>query len=227
MYVAPDIAVPPGPLQQYCAVHIEPLPNELTETALYFDESGLALLDGTHALPFRLNGASLPTRGRGAPLLLRACGALGASPSVFDAFLGFGLDALQLAMAGCQVTGVEQNVVAWLMAWELAQRLEIEVDFQLGDGPQILNAGGDGRWDVVYLDPMFPARNKKALPGRAMQQLRALADGPATCLADVIECARGHARQRVVLKRRLRDPNCGVPTFQLKGRTVRFDVYEV
>ena len=97
----------------------------------------------------------------------------------------------------------------------------------LADSTTVL--GGDSVYDVICLDPMFPQRRKKALPGKRMQYLGALleqseleADSDA---ADMVLRARPHARSRVVLKRRLKDPPAGAADWSLKGRSVRYDVF--
>ena len=212
---------------QFCDLQcvLEP-PADMPRHALYLDEAGLALLAPEHARPFRLDESLLPRRQRGPSLLLRACGAIGAAPTVLDPFLGFGIDALQLQQAGCAVTGYERNTMVWLLARDFAQRMGFSPQSHCADAVQQLRATTH-MWDVVYLDPMFPERNKKALPGLPMQHLRALAaqQGEQIDVPTLLQLAMQRARQRVVLKRRLRDPVSGKPHFQLKGQSVRFDVY--
>lgn len=84
--------------------------------------------------------------------------------------------------------------------------------------------------DVIYLDPMFPRRKKKALVKKEMQILQALL-GPAdeeeaTLLLDrALRCAG----QRVVVKRpRISHPLGGrSPDRSFVGRSHRFDLYLV
>jgi 16S rRNA (guanine1516-N2)-methyltransferase len=92
-----------------------------------------------------------------------------------------------------------------------------------GDGFEALtDASG---YDVVYLDPMFPGRSKRALPGKRLQVLAALAVADPRPLSLWLEAAVAAARHRVVLKRRSKDPLVARPDWQIRGRTVRFDVY--
>ena len=81
--------------------------------------------------------------------------------------------------------------------------------------------------DVAYLDPMFPARRKTALPGKEMQVLRDLAWTDEASPAGLIAMARSAAIERVVIKRRAGDPALPAPSWQLRGRQVRFDVYRI
>ena len=82
-------------------------------------------------------------------------------------------------------------------------------------------------WSTLI--PMFPAHGKTALPGKRMQVTRALPGAETDMSTDEllcwIEAGRTAARRRVVLKRRLKDPVVGSPDWQIKGRSVRFDVY--
>ncbi|MCY4563591.1 MAG: class I SAM-dependent methyltransferase, partial [Gammaproteobacteria bacterium] len=79
--------------------------------------------------------------------------------------------------------------------------------------------------EVAYLDPMFPARRKTALPGREMQYLRDLAWRGETALSRQIHLAQRAARDRVVVTRRARDSSASAPSWRIRGRLVRFDVY--
>lgn len=85
---------------------------------------------------------------------------------------------------------------------------------------------GPGRYDVVYLDPMFPPRGKTALPNKRVRYLAELVGREQESLTELVTQARRCARRRVVLKRRRLDPELGSPTFALCGRVVRFDVYQ-
>ena len=87
-------------------------------------------------------------------------------------------------------------------------------------------------WDVVLLDPMFPPIGKKALPNRGLQHLRQLTQaslvGNASAedeLPELLALAKAHCSGRVVIKRRLKDRVTGRVDFQIKGKSVRFDVY--
>jgi 16S rRNA (guanine1516-N2)-methyltransferase len=82
------------------------------------------------------------------------------------------------------------------------------------------------RPEVVYLDPMYPTRNKTALVKKEMRVLKNIVgedhDAPALLVA-ALACAR----QRVVVKRpRLASPLAGPkPSMQIAAKTTRFDVY--
>lgn len=79
--------------------------------------------------------------------------------------------------------------------------------------------------DVVYLDPMFPARSKSAAVKKKFQLLHRLESPCAN--EDVLMAAALAARPRkVVVKRPIKAPAlAGVrPSYSLSGKAVRFDV---
>lgn len=157
--------------------------------------------------------------------LLRACGVSAApAPRVLDAMAGWGVDALVLAGRGCRVTMVERHPALCVLQQDLARRSGLtQLISGQGDGYQALCS--PALYDVVYLDPMFPARNKGALPGKRMQWLAQLAVADPRPLRDWLRQAVVKATGRVVLKRRRTDPLVAPPDWQIIGRTVRYDVY--
>lgn len=163
--------------------------------------------------------------------LARACDA---HPGlrVHDALAGWGTDGLVLAALGCRVHLSERNVEVHRI---LDSRLRAESDRLLGARPDSISwahedardrwrAGGD--FDVVYLDPMFGEHPKTALPAKQMQVLADLAGAmSAGEIVELIEAARRVASSRVVVKRRASAEALGRPDWQIRARSVRFDVY--
>ncbi|MGH8504726.1 MAG: class I SAM-dependent methyltransferase, partial [Stenotrophobium sp.] len=152
--------------------------------------------------------------------------------TVFDATAGLGRDGYTLAALGLQVTMAERNphILALLRdahsralldaaMQATAQRITIvETDARL--------ALRDGRWDAIYLDPMYPHSDKSALPQKEMQLFRELTHGDPDADA-LLQPAQACALRRVVVKRPLRAPwlaGCA-PTLCLKGTQARFDIY--
>jgi len=80
--------------------------------------------------------------------------------------------------------------------------------------------------DVVYLDPMFPHREKSALVKKEMRVFQALV-GADTDADDLLEFAYPLASKRVVVKRPDYAPflNNQTPSMQIKTKKNRFDVY--
>jgi 16S rRNA (guanine1516-N2)-methyltransferase len=196
------------------------------ELFLRFSGDGLRLHHGADRKGLHIDGGEIERRLRGAFLLGRACG--GPGRSVLDATAGFGVDGLALAARGCVVTLVERNAALWALLDDYLRR-ESPADVALlhADARTLGLEDLDAAPEVIYLDPMFPARGKGALPGKPMQYLRALElDGGDEGL-ELLGWALDLARDRVVLKRRRKDPLLADPSWQLKGSSVRYDVFSV
>ena len=168
-----------------------------------------------------------------------------AQPRVLDATAGLGRDAFVLASLGAQVTLVERNAtVAALLADARLRALADPVTAAAAARTAIVGAdarnllalppsavaGGlaGERFDVIYLDPMYPDRGKSALAKKELQLLRELA-GPDDDAAELLEPALANARRRVVVKRPLRAPPLArrEPSLAFAGSQARFDVYLV
>lgn len=155
-------------------------------------------------------------------------------PELLDATGGLGRDAFVLAALGARVTLAERNpTIAALLAdahvralgdpatAAAAERLRLAP----GDARALLGRGA-ARFDVVYLDPMYPDRGKAALARKELQLLRELA-GPDDDADDLLAPALANARRRVVVKRpRGAKPLAGfAPSLEFIGTQARFDVY--
>ena len=160
--------------------------------------------------------------------LARACDAR-PGLSVHDALAGWGTDGLVLAALGCQVHLSERNAEVYRI---LDSRLRAEsprlrldsIGWEHEDARDRWRAGG--HFDVVYLDPMFGGHPKTALPAKQMQVLANLAGEMSRGeIVELIERARCVASSRVVVKRRARAAAIGQPDWQIRARSVRFDVY--
>ena len=199
-----------------------------TEAALVLDELGLGLLMPGHQNPYRLPQQSIQRRSKAGHLteLSKACGVPQGQRRILDACAGFGADGMTLAAQGCTVTMVERNTLVWLLLREHDQAFG-RVTVEHGDCMDFMSGAQD--WDVVYLDPMFPPRRKTALPNLGLQHLKELSAqnglDSGDNLQQQIALARSCAAARVVVKRRLKDPKDALSAFQIKGKSIRFDVY--
>ena len=158
---------------------------------------------------------------------------------VLDATAGLGRDSFVLADLGCEVTLAEREpVVAALLRsgltraqgaddlWlrEVAGRMTLAE----GDARQ-LGAAALHRQDVIYLDPMFPPRDKSAAVKKEMALFQTLfshaaAVGDADAL---LAWALQAPVARVVVKRPLKSTalNGHAPAHAIRGKAVRYDVY--
>ena len=84
-------------------------------------------------------------------------------------------------------------------------------------------------FDVIYLDPMFPSKKKSAKNKKGMQLFQDLNHSHSDEAVDMVEQALKAATKRVVIKRPQKAPMVTKfkPTFQIPGKTCRFDAYQL
>ncbi len=165
----------------------------------------------------------------------------GVYPRVLDATAGLGKDSFVLASLGCQVQMVERMAIVHALlrdglararAYALAEDAELaqiiaRMNLVASDSKAYLEslAGADFP-DVIYLDPMFPERHKSADVKKEMRAFHSLvgADEDADAL---LPLALAHVNYRVVVKRPRKAPflNNQAPSYQLEGKSSRFDIY--
>jgi len=170
--------------------------------------------------------------------LVRAVSARSARPpSVLDATPGLGRDAILLALAGSHMTLVERVPVLVALLEDGVRRAReqlerwarkpLSVHIEYGDSVAwIESTPKEDAPQVIYLDPMFPARSKTALVKLEMRLVREIA-GESGDVRPLFEAALGTARGRVVVKRpKGAEFLCGRrPDFEIDASGVRFDVY--
>ncbi|MFL1484471.1 class I SAM-dependent methyltransferase [Marinobacter sp. LN3S78] len=155
---------------------------------------------------------------------------------ILDATAGLGQDAFVLAGLGHQVTLLERSPVihalledglARAAANDSTAAVVSRMSLVLADSITWLKARAGGPVaDVIYLDPMFPHRDKSALVKKEMQLFRpVVGDDPDA--ATLLEAALACARYRVVVKRSRRAPAIegASPGLTLEGKSSRYDVY--
>ena len=161
----------------------------------------------------------------------------GAKPSVVDATGGLGRDGFVLASLGCTVTLIERSpVIAALLADGLRRaRKDMEVaeiarrmNLIPGDSKTVMEAlaADNKKADVVYLDPMFPHREKSALVKKEMRLFQDILGNDPDADA-MLEPALKLANYRVVIKRPKGAPDLNLkePTYRLEGKACRHDIH--
>lgn len=150
-------------------------------------------------------------------------------PLIIDATAGLGRDSFMLAGLGFSVTMLEQSPILHAMLADAIERArgqlpEIMARLTLIHADAIDWLPGKSA-DVIYLDPMFPARKKSASVKKDMVILQHLLP-KSDNVDELLETALACARYRVVIKRpRLADPVSIKPHYSLTGSSSRFDVY--
>jgi 16S rRNA (guanine1516-N2)-methyltransferase len=172
----------------------------------------------------------------GSRLLFQAIGVRSGPLRAIDATAGLGQDAFLLAWKGCQVTAIERSPIVFallqdglrraLRAPEVQSALHDRLRFVVGDARDLLrDLPASEAPDVVYLDPMYPPRNKSALGRKEMAILRRIV-GHDHDAGELLTTARAVARRHVVVKRMRHAPPLGPhPIRVYEGTTTRYDVY--
>ncbi len=216
------------------------MPVRRDRFALWHDGAVLQLRQAGDKQGVWQSQQALAARRQGEQLLAKACN-LGAGQRLFDAMAGWGTDGLLVANPAVQLVQVERSRISFALLQDLYWRLgrdPFNPDLICTDSWRLLSHAAQSQanlCDVLYLDPMFAQRRKGALPSKPMQYLQALADWEqaaiplspraADHLGQWVSLGQRVARQRVVLKRRAKDPVTAQPDWQLRGRGVRYDVY--
>ena len=161
-------------------------------------------------------------------------------PTVLDATAGLGRDAFVLATLGCDVTMIERHPVVYLLlksGLQCAQSAEDVADIMTrmkllqGDSIGLLSnwlTENKPQPDIVYLDPMFPDNTKSAQVKKDMAILQQLHQHTADDSIELFNAAWQAKCQRLVVKRPQKAATLSAdkPTFQINGKTCRFDVYQ-
>jgi 16S rRNA (guanine1516-N2)-methyltransferase len=215
-----------------------------TQFALQLGPAGLQLVElGPQAPgPVRVDfvaGAVAHRRlfgGGSGQMIAKAVGVQsGVRPIVLDATAGLGRDAFVLAQLGCPVTLIERQPLVAALLEDGLRRAQADPEVaQIVSRMQLLRGNaidlmrvwvGDPP-QVIYLDPMFPHSDKRALVKKEMRLFRPLVgddhDAPA-----LLEAALALATHRVVVKRPRKAPCVAgeQPGYALEGKAGRFDIY--
>ncbi|MDI9246102.1 class I SAM-dependent methyltransferase [Marinobacter sp. CHS3-4] len=157
------------------------------------------------------------------------------SIDVVDATAGLGQDAFVLASLGCRVRMFERSPIVHALLSDGLARASLNaacadilqnMTLESGDSREWLAGCEPGSVDVVYLDPMFPHRDKSALVKKEMQVFRQVVGDDADS-AGLLEAALSAARYRVVVKRPRKAESLPGPavTTKIEGKSSRYDVY--
>ncbi|WP_025821469.1 class I SAM-dependent methyltransferase [Shewanella marina] len=159
----------------------------------------------------------------------------GISPTVVDGTAGLGRDGFVLASLGCNVTLIERHpIVASLLEDGLRRGYQdADIGPWLTERMRLVHASSltalvdlGQQVDVVYLDPMYPHREKSALVKKEMRVFQSLV-GADTDADGLLAPAMALASKRVVVKRPdyAEDLDGVKPSMVIATKKNRFDVY--
>ncbi len=219
---------------------------------LYYCAGSIAILQLGNAAPGPVSasfmggktGHRLKFGGGKGQMIAKAVGLnKGVTPKILDATAGLGRDAFVLASLGCQVTMLERSaLIAELLRGALVEEPTVNAGSYEGgqavqeilgrmaliecDASQWLQSKSEPVADVIYLDPMYPHREKSSLVKKEMRLFQTLV-GEDLDDEELLAAALDKALYRVVVKRpRKGDAIKGKkPSLQLRGKSCRYDIY--
>lgn len=233
-------------------------PKDVSQAAslLFLDEQGLALQVTGKGAPGPVRAEFVTGKmgyrrehgGGAGQLVARAVGLhkTRADLHVLDATAGLGQDAFVLASLGCRVSLFERNPAVYALLADGLARAALNADCAPIVARMTLRRGSSLDWlaraaetavtaepgeegaDVVYLDPMFPHRDKSALVKKEMQVFRTLV-GDDDDAERLLSAALAAARYRVVVKRPRKAAPIGGPEpgARVEGKSSRYDIYPI
>lgn len=215
-------------------------PDQMDQLALLMHNTGPVSID---FISGKKNHRRQFGGGKNQPLA-RAIGLTSAHlPKVLDATAGMAGDGFVLASLGCEVTLIERSPIISALIKDALQRaldakntdseiLEIISRMQLvnADSGDYLNQARP-EIDVVYMDPMYPEKKKKAAVKKEMQALQQIL-GPDQDSYKLLNAALHSARERVVVKRPAKAPiieleNDILPNTAISSPNTRYDIYVI
>lgn len=167
-------------------------------------------------------------------MLIRAAKSDKPGRKAIDATAGMGEDAFLLAAQGYEVILFEQNpVIAVLLKdalrrakkhpvlKDIASRMNLVQDNSVEGMSKLLDPV-----DVIYLDPMFPARQKSSLINKKLQLIQKL-EPPCSEETDLFDAAISASPSKIIVKRPLKSEFLAgrKPSYTLNGKAIRYDCY--
>lgn len=159
-------------------------------------------------------------------------------PRIVDATAGLGRDSFILACLGFNVTLIERSEILHALLQNALQRAAANADMAPVIARMHLIHADAKDWlmklptadrpDIIYLDPMFPEREKSASVKKEMVILQHLL-GKDEDSAELLKTALACSKLRVVVKRPRLAPALSARErdFSLTGKSSRFDIYLV
>ena len=167
-------------------------------------------------------------------MLVRAAKTADMGLKGIDATAGMGEDAFLLAAYGYEMTLYEQNPVVAVLLKDALRRAKKNPKLKDVVGRMELVEGNSvehlknrvDNVDLIYLDPMFPGRQKSGLINKKLQLIQKL-EPPCSDEVELFEAAIGANPAKIIVKRPLKSPFLAgkSPTYELKGKAIRYDCY--
>lgn len=204
---------------------------EEKDNCIYLTDGKITLLPDFESYYHRLKGQNLSKEN-----LIRACNIKNSNGLIraIDATAGLGEDSFLLAAFGFNVTMYEHNSIIYKALNNAIERPKnIDEISLITNRMTLINEDFieasqkiKTSFDLVYLDPMFPARTKGSLVKKKLQLLQGL-ELPVCDEAGLFNAAKAINPQKIVVKRPVKSDYLAniKPNHSITGKVIRFDVY--
>lgn len=145
--------------------------------------------------------------------------------TIIDATPGVLKDSFMLAGHGIKIIAIERNPLIYIMVKQSLSNIDCNIDYRFGDSKNMLD---NFQADIIYLDPMYPAKKKSAQVKKEMQILHYIVGADSD--SDMLFHNARKQQARIVVKR----PNYAEPLANIqpnftsstgKRGATRFDIY--
>ena len=198
-----------------------------SELALLIDKEGVTLMG--YGLSFRGNFENMlrrVTNGRiQHEMIARLVKTKEENPTVIDATAGMGEDSILLAACGYKVTMFEQNPVIAELLKDAMRRAKNHPELgPLMERMTLIQGNSIEINDIIFLDPMFPARQKSGLINKKLQLIQKL-EQPCLQEEELLDAAIKAKPKKIIIKRPLKGSNLAGrrPSYSIKGKAIRYD----
>lgn len=155
-------------------------------------------------------------------------------PTAIDATAGMGEDSFLLAACGYEVTLYEQNpVIAALLEDALRRAAQDSALEPIVRRMHLINGDSVEQMPqtaepptLIYLDPMFPARQKSGLIQKKLQLIQKL-ESPCVQESALLDAALSAHPTKIIIKRPLKGAVLAgrKPHYCIKGKAIRYDCF--
>ena len=158
------------------------------------------------------------------------------TPLAVDCTAGLGEDSFIIAAAGFRVILCEYNPLICALLRDALERAKRDpgtaetagrMELREGNSVETLAALTE-RPDVIYLDPMFPEKQKSGISTKKLQLFKTL-EAPCGDEAELMEAAVRACPRRIVVKRPVKGPFLAgkKPGHAISCRNIRYDCYTI
>lgn len=157
---------------------------------------------------------------------------LGENPVAVDCTAGLGEDSFLLAACGFKVLLFEYNPVIFALLEDAVKRARVIPELhEISERMTVINEDSISGLkklgftpDLIYLDPMFPSKQKNALTQKKLQMFQQL-EMPCMDEKSLLESAISVSPKKIIIKRPLKGPFLSdvKPNYSISGKAVRYD----